>query len=121
MSIIGMLIQFVVAMLLVICYYKFVELRKVKKLTKKNLPIDLKIFIDITGVDVKKISYNKLMKIVMFVNAFVVSVVFVFTNITDNLILKFLIAIPMILIVFIAVYKLIGYVFIKKGLSGNES
>ena len=42
-------------------------------------------------------------------------------NITDNLILKFLIAIPMILIVFIAVYKLIGYVFMKKGLSGNES
>lgn len=121
MNVLGVLLQFILSMILVICYYKFVELRKVKKLTKKNIPADLKIFIDITKVDVKKINYKKLMNIVMYVNAFVVSFTFIVTNVTDNLILKFAIAIPLILIVFILTYKFIGYIFMKKGMSINES
>lgn len=63
MGILFILLQFILAVFLVLMYYKFVELRKIKKLNKKNLPTDLKLFIYMENIDVKKIKYEKLMKI----------------------------------------------------------
>lgn len=40
-----LLLQFLLAVFLVLMYYKFVEFRKVKKLNKNNIPTDLKLFI----------------------------------------------------------------------------
>ena len=48
------LIQFLIAVVLVLLYYKFIELRKIKKYTKNNIPVDLKLFIQTQRVDVKK-------------------------------------------------------------------
>lgn len=115
------LIQFLIAVVLVLLYYKFIELRKIKKYTKNNIPVDLKLFIQTQRVDVKKISYKKLMKIVAITNAIDIGLVLVITNIVNSMILKFIVAIPAILIVLFLSYRLVGKVLEKKGMTLNES
>lgn len=116
-----LLLQFLLAVFLVLMYYKFVEFRKVKKLNKNNIPTDLKLFIYMEKIDVKKIKYNKLMKIVAVVNAIDIGLVLVATNIVNNIILKFLLAIPLIFILLFSSYKLVGSILKKKGMTLNES
>lgn len=121
MNILFLLIEFIVAVMLVLCYYKFVETRKIKKYTKDNIPVDLKLFIETQNINVKKTSYKKLMKIVAWMNSVDVAIVLLITNIVDNIFFKFLIAIPAIIIILLASYRLAGFIFKKKGLTKNES
>lgn len=115
-----LILQFCVAVALVLLFYKFIEGRN-KKYTKSNIPTDLKLFIQTQSIDVRKISYKKLMRVVAFVNAIDVGVVLVVTNIVSNLLLKLLVAIPVIFIVLYLSYNLAGYVLKKKGYVKNES
>lgn len=115
------LIEFLIAVILVLLYYKFIEVRKIKKYTKDNIPVDLKLFIQTQKINVKKISYKKLMKIVAITNAIDIGLVLVVTNIVDSMILKFVVAIPVIFIVLIGSYKLVGKVLKKKGMTLDES
>lgn len=116
-----LILQFCIAFVLVLLFYKFIEGRKVSKYTKSNIPTDLKLFIHTQNIDVKKISYKKLMRIVAIVNAIDVGVVLVVTNVVSNLLLKLLIAIPVIFIVLYLSYNLAGYALKKKGYVKNES
>ncbi len=116
-----MVIQFFIAVVLVLLYYKFIETRKIDKYTKDNIPVDLKLFIQTQRVDVKKISYKKLMRIVAIINAIDIGLVLLATNITSNLLLKLLVAIPVIFIVLYISYTLAGYILKKKGFVKNES
>ena len=116
-----MLIQFVIAVALVLAYYKFVETRKIKKYTKDNIPVDLKLFITSQKVNLRKISYKKLMKIVAWINAIDVGIILLFTNIVDNILLKFFVAIPVIFIVLFTSYRLAGFILKKKGMTLHES
>lgn len=115
------LVEFIITIILVLCYYKFVELRGISKFTKKNIPIDLKLFIQTQNVNVKKINYKKLMKLVMWVNAIDVAIVLLFTNLVENILLKLFISIPIIFIVLIGSYRICGYILKKKGLTIDES
>lgn len=121
MNIYFLIIQFVVAVSLVLLYYKFIETRKIKKYTKDNIPVDLKLFIQTQKVDVKKISYKKLMKLVAIINAIDIGIILLITNVVSNLLLKLVVAIPAIFIVLYISYTLGGYILKKKGMTLNES
>lgn len=115
------LAQFLIAVIVVLLYYKFIETRGIKKYTKKNLPVDLKLFINLEKVDAKKIDYKTLMRIVAIINAIDIGIVLLLTNFSNNLFLKLLIAIPTIFMVLFISYKIAGYILKKKGLTKNES
>ena len=115
------LIEFIVAVILVLLYYKLVETRKIKKYTKDNIPVDLKLLITSQNINVKKISYKKLMRIVALINAIDIGLILVITNVTKYFLLKLLIAIPCSFILLFVSYKLVGYILRKKGYGNNES
>lgn len=121
MNIYFLILEFCIAVFLVLFYYYFVESIKGKKYTKKNLPVDLKLFIQTQKVDVKKLSYEKIMKIVAVINAIDVGIVLLITNIVDSIVLKLLIAIPAIFVVLYISYTLAGKMLKKKGMTLNES
>ncbi len=114
-------VEFCVAVALVLLFYKFVETRNIDKYTKNNIPTDLKLFIQTQRVDVKKIGYEKLMKIVAVINAIDVGLVLLVTNVVDNILLKLAVAIPVIFIVLFLSYKFAGYILKRKGLVKDES
>ena len=121
MSIYFYIAEFVVAVVIVLLYYKFIETRKIKKYTKNNLPKDLKLFIYTQKVNVKKISYKKLMTVVAIINAIDIGIILLITNITDNIFLKMIIAILMAFVMLFISYNLAGFILKKKGLTNNES
>ena len=113
--------EFLTAVIIVLLYYKFIETRKIKKYTKNNIPTDLKLFIYTQKVDVKKISYKTLMRLVAVINAIDIGIILLITNITENIFLKLVIAIPMAFIMLFISYKVAGFILKKKGMTINES
>ena len=113
--------EFIITFIIVLLYYKFIETKKIKKYTKNNLPTDLKLFIYTQKIDVKKISYKKLMTIVAITNAIDIAILVLLTNITENIFLKMAIAIPMAFIMLFVSYTFVGFILKMKGLDKNES
>ena len=113
--------EFVVAVVLVLLYYKFVETRNIKRYNKNNMPADLKLFIKTQHVDTKRINNKTLMTIVALINAVNVGLTLLLTNLVDSFLLKFLIAIPSMLVLLFVSYKIVGLILKKKGMTKNES
>ena len=115
------LIEFFISVILVLCYYKFIETKNIKKYTKTNIPTDLKLFIYTQKIDVKKIKYEKLMRIVAVINAIDIGIIVVITNITHKLLGKILIAFIATFIVLFISYKLVGLILKMKGMTHDGS
>ena len=113
--------QFLIAIIVVLLYYKFIETKGIKRFTKNNIPIDLKLFINTQKIDIKKINYKTLMRIVAITNAIDIGLVLLLTNLAESFILKFLIAAPAIFIMLFVSYNFVGFVLKKKGMTKDES
>ncbi len=113
--------EFLVTIVLVLLYYKFIETKNIKKYTKNNIPTDLKLFIYTQKVNMKKTNYKKLMKIVAITNAIDIGIVILITNLFNSFILKFLVAIPTVIVIIFISYNLVGAFLKKKGLTNSES
>lgn len=116
-----MFLQFLLAVVLIICYYKFFELKRYKKITDKNMPVDLKVFVTLANVDVKKVDLDKLMNRIIWFNAIDIGLSLLITNITDKIVLKILIAIPVVLILLFISYKILKHSMKKEGMIKSES
>ncbi len=115
------LLQFLLAIVLVVLYYKLFEMKRYKKITKKSMPVDLKVFIRLSNVDEKKINYEKLMNKIIWINALDIGLALLITNLVDNVLLKILIAIPTVLALIYISYKLLRTILKRKGMIKNES
>ena len=120
-SVIYMILQFVLAVTLIVLYYKFFELKKYKKITQKSMPVDLKVFTRMANVDLKKVNLEKLMKVIIWFNAIDIGLALLVTNITDKILLKILVAIPTVLILLFLTYSLLKFILKKKGMIKIES
>ena len=117
----GYVLEFIIAFLLVMLYYYVFEFRKIKKPAKKGDPVELKLFLNMYNIDLKKVSRFSIMKKLSCMIAFDISVMLLITEVTSSFILKFVIAVPSVLFLLIGSYKLLGYYYKKKGLIKNES
>ena len=115
------LIEFIVTIILVLFYYKFIETKSIKKFTKNNIPTDLKLFIYTQKVNLKKITYKKLMRIVALTNAIDIGIAVVLTNVSDSFIIKLCIAVPSVVGLLLISYYLVGAILKMKGLTTDES
>lgn len=115
------LFLFIITFILVIFYYYLIELKKVKKITKRGLPVELKLFLNMYNVDTKKEPYNKIMKKLIIIIACDTGIMLLITELFSSIIIKLLVAIPCVLFLLIISYKLLGMYYKKKGLIKNES
>ena len=114
-------LQFVLAVTLIVLYYKFFEMKRYKKITNKSMPVDLKVFVRMANVDEKKVSYKKLMNAIIWFNAIDIGLALLATNLVKNVFLKILIAVPTVLILLFLSYSLLKFILNKKGMIKNES
>ena len=115
-NLIYMVLQFLIAVTLIVLYYKLFELKRYKKITKKSMPVDLKVFTNMANVDHKKVNYNKLMNAIIWFNAIDIGLALLVTNITDKILLKILIAIPTVLVLLFISYSFLKMILKKKGM-----
>ena len=112
---------FIITFILVIFYYYLIELRKVKKINKRGLPIELKLFLNMYNVDTKKEPYNSIMKKLIVIIACDTGIMLLITELFSSIIVKIAVAIPCVLFLVIISYKLLGFYYKKKGLIKYES
>lgn len=110
------LIEFIIAFLLIFLYYKIFIIKKDGKLDKKKLPPELSLFIKMNKINMKKTTYKKLLQVLSVFNALAVALTLLITEITDKIILKLLIAIPVGTLFLYLFYKLLGIYYKKKGM-----
>ena len=108
---------FVITFILVIFYYYLIELKKVKKLTKKGLPVELKLFLNMYNIDTKKEPYNSIMKKLIVLIACDTGIMLLITEFFSSIVVKIAVAIPCVLFLLIISYKLLGFYYKKKGLN----
>lgn len=112
---------FIITFILVVFYYYLIELRKVKKITKRGLPIELKLFLNMYNVNTRKESYNSIMKKLIVIIACDTGIMLLITELFSSIIVKIAVAIPCVLFLLIISYRLLGFYYKKKGLINNES
>ena len=117
-SIFYYVIEFLLAFLLVQIYYRLVH-NPEKSKKKEKRPAEVAIFIKLFNIDLKKADYKKLSEKVYFTNAIVVALILLTTEVTNLLLLKALIAIAGIFVYTYLGYKILGYIYKKKGMTKN--
>ena len=85
------LICFVVFFILIYLMYYFMYSFKVKNYSAKRIPADIRILEGYYKINVKKIGYKKVLRIMNFVNALMLSLLMMVVFNIDSFILKFLI------------------------------
>ena len=96
--------------------YLILEARSTNKTAGKA---DTTPFIKLFNIDLKKADYKKLSEKVYFTNSIVVALILLTTEVTNLLLLKALIAIAGIFVYTYLGYKILGYIYKKKGMTKN--
>ena len=119
------IIEFVVAFALAYIYQILFVVNKYKKDLAKNkineknkrtkTPQELILFLNMTGLKEEDIDVFKVLKILIIVNSFDVGLVLLLTKLVSSLILKILIALVSILFIIIISYKILAFIYKKKG------
>ncbi len=111
------LLEFTIAFLLIFLYYRIFTIKKEGKIDKKKLPPEFNLFIKMNRINVKKINYNKLSKTLAIVNALAVAFTLLTTEVTNKILVKLVMAIPVGGIFMYMFYKLLGLYYKKKGMT----
>ena len=91
------LICFVVFFVLIYIMYYFLYVFKVKNYSSRKVPSDVRILESYYKVDVKKIGYKKVLRIMNFVNALMLSLMMLLVINLDKFIYKFLVIIVLMI------------------------
>lgn len=109
--------EFLGAFIIIFLYYRIFTVKKDGKIDKKKLPPEFNLFIKMNNINKKKINYNKLLKTLGTLNAFAVAFTLLCTEITDKVILKLIMAIPVGAFFMYIFYKTLGFYYKKKGMT----
>lgn len=114
------LIEFVVLFLICFLYYRPIAFRGLKKKNNKSknkeMP-EVRLFITLFKIDMKKVNYMKLAKQLSLIMSFVLAITVVVTlEFSENIFLKIVVCFFVLAILTFISYKLLGFYYKKKGL-----
>ncbi len=104
------ILLFIIFFVIIYIIYYFLYVRKQIKYDKKKLPSDLRILEVYYKVNVKKIGYKRVLKILNFVNSLMLTTIMMMIINLDRFIYKFLLALVlMIPFIWVTYYFLAKY------------
>ena len=116
----GKVFIFIFSFIFVLVFYELFTIRKAKKKDAKDKPIEVKYLINRYKVNLKKADYNQMLQITALVSsldiAVIITVISFFERINIQILVAFIMVIPIILIS----YHVVGCVYRKKGLVKDE-
>lgn len=116
----GYVIQFVILFLVCFLYYRLIALKSISKKNNKEknkeLP-EVRLFILLNNLDMRKVKYLKLAKQISNIICFDLALTVVLGfNLSENIFARIGICILVLLITTVSSYKLLGIYYRKKGL-----
>lgn len=103
-------IYFIVCFVIIYAFYYVLFVRKRYEYNKKSVSADIKILQGYYKIDIEKIGYQKVLRILNFVNALMLSIMMMIIVNVDKMIYKFLILIVLMMpIIWVTYYFLAKY------------
>ncbi|MBQ9018870.1 MAG: hypothetical protein IJ097_00985 [Bacilli bacterium] len=115
------IILFIFSFVLIFILYQLFIVRRAKSKRKAKEPFEVSYLVNRYKLDLKKINYNKLLRIVSLVSSFDIALVVLIIIVINNFYLEIIVGfISMILIILIS-YHLVYLGYKRKGMIKNES
>lgn len=107
-------LEFIIVFLIVYFGTYLFSFKKIKKFNRKKMPSNIKYLVFKYNVDVVRIGYKKIFKILMLCDSFIVATVFTVTRFIDNIYIRLFVAFILIFPLFAGVYHLIAMHYKKE-------
>ena len=107
-------LEFIIVFLIVYFGTYLFSFKKIKKFDRKKMPSNIKYLVFKYNVDVVRIGYKKIFKILMLCDSFIVATVFTVTRFIDNIYIRLFVAFILIFPLFAGVYHLIAMHYKKE-------
>ena len=91
--------------------YKSGKIRKSKLKKEKSDPVEIKYLIFKYGLDIDKVNYNQLLRIISLVSSFDITIVVSIISLVDEYILQMLLAILLVIPIFFFFYVFFFFFF----------
>lgn len=116
-------VLFIMFFIVIYLFYYILFVRKQIKYDKKKIPSDLKILEIYYKIDVKKIGYQRVLRILNFVNSLMLSIMVMIVYSFDSVILKIvLLTVLIVPFIWVTYYFLAKYLkYLERKSDKNES
>lgn len=112
---------FILTFLLVFILYQLFIIRKAKSKKKKREPFEVTYLVTKYKLDLKKVNYNKLLRVISFVSSFDIALIVTIILLCNSFILEIIVGFISMLVIIVVSYHLVYLVYKKKGMIKNES
>ena len=113
------LILFIFSFIVVFVLYQVFVVRRTKK--KKKEPFEVSYLVTKYNLDIKKVNYKKLLRVISLVSSFDIALIVTMVALIENFILEILVGFIGALIIIFVSYHLVYLIYKKKGMIKNES
>ena len=108
------LLGFVVVFLIIYFGLYLFVYKRTKKYNREKLPTTVKYLVYKYNIDIVRLGYKKVLKTLMFCDAFIVAFIYTVTKYIDNIYIRLLVAFILIFPLFAGVYHLVATYYKKE-------
>lgn len=114
------IILFIMTYVFVFFIYQIFIVSKGKRRNSKKRPIEVNYLIKKYNIDINKINYKKLLMTISLVSSLDISVIVTVILLLDNYLLEIVVAFLIVIPVIIVSYSFVGKYYVKRGMIINE-
>ena len=107
-------LEFIIVFLVVFVLSYIFSLKKTGKYNRKKLPLNVNYLFIKYKLDIVKIGYKKILKTLIYVDSFIVSLLFTVTRFIDNVYIRLLVCFILVFPLFAGVYHLVAKYYEKE-------
>lgn len=115
------LILFIISFIVVFLLYQLIIVRRAKRKTKTKEPVEVTYLVNRYKLDIKKVNYKKLLRVISLVSSFDIALVVTLILLFDNFIVEVVVGFIATMILIIGSYHLVYLCYKKKGMIKDES
>ncbi len=115
------LILFLLSFIFVFLLYQLIIVRRAKSKKKKKEPFEVTYLVGKYNLDLKKVNYNKLLRIISLVSSLDIALVVTLILLFDNFLVEIIVGFIATLVTIITSYHLVYLGYKRKGMIKNES
>ncbi len=114
------IVLFIMTYIFVFFIYQVFVVSKAKRRNSKKRPIEVNYLIKKYNIDIGKLNYKKLLMTISLVSSLDISVIVTVILLFDNYLLEIVIAFLMVIPVILISYSFVGKYYVKRGMIINE-
>ncbi len=114
------IILFIMTYIFVFLIYQIFIVRKAKRRNSKKRPMEINYLIQKYNIDINKINYKKLLKVVALISSLDISIIVTIVTLFDNYLIQIIIVFILVIPIIMISYNFVGMYYKKGGINKDE-